>query len=224
MKKIILLSLISLFSLAGFSQSYTVTTKNALLSGTPSSDHFESSINITNTTNTDIKFSWYKLSQNLQTGWTTQLCDAISCFDPIPDSNNFTLKANKTALLFSVKVNPNNISGLGKITLGLKVDGTNNFDTITFNINSWALGVNNNLSKLPELSVYPNPAQNEININFDSKFSYQVEILNIIGNRVKVISNLEGHSKLDVSDLPDGVYIVRLNDRGRLLTRRITKS
>ena len=117
--------------MAGFSQSYTVTTKNALLSGTPSSDHFESSINITNTTNTDIKFSWYKLSQNLQTGWTTQLCDAISCFDPIPDSNNFTLKANKTALLFSVKVNPNNISGLGKITLGLKVDGTNNFDTIT---------------------------------------------------------------------------------------------
>ncbi len=86
------------------------------------------------------------------------------------------------------------------------------------------MGVSNSLSKLPELSVYPNPAQNEININFDSKFSYQVEILNIIGNRVKVISNLEGHSKIDVSDLPDGVYIVRLNDRGRLLTRRITKS
>jgi hypothetical protein len=223
MKKIILLSLISLFSLAGFSQSYTISNRNSLLSGTPSSDHFESIITITNTSNADIKYTWYKLSQNLQTGWTTQLCDPVTCFDPIPDSNNFTLKAGKSST-FSVKVNPNNISGLGKITLGLKVDGTNNFDTITFNINSWALGVNNNLSKLPELSVYPNPAQNEININFDSKFSYQVEILNIIGNRVKVISNLEGHSKLDVSDLPDGVYIVRLNDRGRLLTRRITKS
>ncbi|MBI3232702.1 MAG: hypothetical protein HYZ42_01435, partial [Bacteroidetes bacterium] len=192
MKKIFLLIFTVATFFSSYSQSFTLSNRNPMAAGSPTADNLESTVIITNTTASPITFTWVKIGQQLQSGWSYSFCDAMNCFDPVPDSNNFTLKAGKSAS-FQFKVNPNGKSGLGKFTIGVSTSGNNGpFDTVNFNVNAWSTGVSSNLSKLPELSIYPNPAQNELNINYDSKYTYQVEILNIIGNRMKVFTNMEG--------------------------------
>lgn len=223
MKKLPLLVFCLLIGFGAMAQTYTISNKVNYLNCSAGDNYIESIVTITNTGNADTQFTWVRLDQNLLSGWGVQLCDPITCFDPVPASNSFTLKKGKSGLL-SFKITPNGKVGTGKINIGLSLNGASGpFDTITFNVNSWANGVSSS-AKLPDLSVYPNPAQNEITINYDSKFNYQIDIVNIIGNRVRSYNNVDGPVKLDISDLPDGVYIVKIFDRGKVLTRRITKS
>jgi len=60
-----------------------------------------------------------------------------------------------------------------------------------------------------ELRVYPNPAANQINIDMDGAAS--LEIYNVIGAKVATKS-LNGLSTVDISNLLNGVYILKVTD------------
>lgn len=224
MKKFILVLPVFIIWFSSFSQTYTLSTKQVNLSGTNTADHYEGLVTLTNNSNKDTQFTWFKFEQQVQSGWTIQFCDPISCFDPIPSKNSFMLKAGKSTIL-SFKVMPNGKSGTGIFKVGLSLsDTTGPYDTITFNVNSWNTGIQSSLQRIPDFTIYPNPAKDEINIKYEGKGIYQIEILNLIGNRVKTYNQLEGDIRINISELPDGVYIIRLNDKGKIITRRISKS
>jgi hypothetical protein len=78
------------------------------------------------------------------------------------------------------------------------------------------------------LVIYPNPASDRIYINSDNISTIsRVELMNAIGNIVRILdtpSATGNELSLNVSDLPSGVYFVRVLCDGKIQTQRILVS
>ena len=72
------------------------------------------------------------------------------------------------------------------------------------------------------VSVYPNPAVNELTVSTDQA-EYQLDIFTITGALVRTISNCSNDTRIDVQDLTSGSYIIRLTNGNVVETRRFVK-
>ncbi|MFA8450589.1 MAG: glycosyl hydrolase family 18 protein [Bacteroidales bacterium] len=70
-------------------------------------------------------------------------------------------------------------------------------------------GLNPQASENITLNVYPNPASNEINIVSDKPLDSKGSISTLDGKNVKDIQLTGFNQKIDISDLPSGVYILK---------------
>lgn len=78
-------------------------------------------------------------------------------------------------------------------------------------------------SKLTNLTIYPNPANDKIFIRDDGNNYTKIEIFNTFGKLVKY-ENSKLKRPIDISTLPKGIYLVRAtNDQNRAITQRIIK-
>ena len=101
-------------------------------------------------------------------------------------------------------------------------------DTLKFGEYVFANGTSNVLTEIKEikksdltLSVYPNPAQNEVNIivNSNQKTKTQlIEVFDVSGRIVYQSKDVLGNQKIDVSNFAIGVYIVRLTINDKTIT------
>ena len=82
---------------------------------------------------------------------------------------------------------------------------TNNCMTFTFEKTT---GIVENA--LEEVEVYPNPARNILHINNVEKAN--IDIYSITGQRIKTINNMNGNQDIDISDLANGIYILKMQD------------
>ena len=78
----------------------------------------------------------------------------------------------------------------------------------TFMIGGTGTQASINESEMIELSVYPNPVIDVMQINTAEKVT-QVNIFSVNGQKVNTIVNPQGN-KVDVSDLPSGTYVVEV--------------
>lgn len=73
------------------------------------------------------------------------------------------------------------------------------------------------------LAVYPNPARNHIEVNFnDSRQSNVLRIYSITGNMVLERTNLRPQERLDISALESGLYLLQFSSGTKTLTRKLT--
>jgi len=71
--------------------------------------------------------------------------------------------------------------------------------------------------------IYPNPASNKLNFEFQTSMQSslkKVEIYNCMGALVKVVYFNQNESCVDVSDLPQGFYIVAVQSKGKNFARQ----
>lgn len=75
-----------------------------------------------------------------------------------------------------------------------------------------------------KISVYPNPATNYISIDQDEDVK-QIVIFNLVGRKMMSINDVEKDQQYDVSNLPRGMYLVRIVDNSNkiITTQRISK-
>ena len=71
----------------------------------------------------------------------------------------------------------------------------------------------------PTIQIYPNPATNQININYDGIIE-SIEIYNITGQLILTATTRE----IDVSKLPSGIYQVVLTSDGEQAVQRVIKN
>ena len=76
-----------------------------------------------------------------------------------------------------------------------------------------------NLNK--SIKIYPNPANNHINIDCKEGIIQDILIYDVIGREVKQASINQAHIVLDISSLQAGMYIVKVATEGGILTRKI---
>lgn len=76
-----------------------------------------------------------------------------------------------------------------------------------------------------KLLLYPNPANDYLNVSFDSgNNNSTIKIYNATGQTVKLFNlNNSGEMKLDVSGLQKGIYIIRVENGSSILTGRFAK-
>jgi hypothetical protein len=85
--------------------------------------------------------------------------------------------------------------------------------------------VNNNI----QFSAYPNPVANTLNLelNVTNPALTNIQMMDVMGKVVKEISNTELSSgthqlQVETSDLPNGMYFVRINSNGKTTQHKIS--
>jgi len=86
--------------------------------------------------------------------------------------------------------------------------------------NSPAAEINEEINALG-FSVYPNPVSGVFTIDMDGK-SF-VEIANMQGQILRTIHTTEKLSRIDISDFPSGLYIVKLTAKDEIVRMKILK-
>jgi len=72
-----------------------------------------------------------------------------------------------------------------------------------------------------EVTVFPNPVSDRIYIDWKGSDRTEVILLNAFGSEVKKVMLKQNRTGLDVSDLAEGVYFVRVKTANGILTRKI---
>lgn len=73
------------------------------------------------------------------------------------------------------------------------------------------------------VSIFPNPAINQIKISNNSSVALKVSIYNILGD-VMIARELTDLSvDIDISNLPSGIYIVAFANGDQVITQRLVK-
>lgn len=102
-------------------------------------------------------------------------------------------------------------SGSSTASARVKVKGAGNvfFDISNenFKINTWPANVENVIQS-GGIYVYPSPAKDVLNINIQESFSYNISIMNTVGQVVYQSNNVIGATSISVYDWAGGVYTV----------------
>lgn len=117
-----------------------------------------------------------------------------------------------------------------RVKFQFESDGGNNFFLDDINIYSGPpseLSVSNEMAKLTGLTIFPNPASNEVNVkyNVSSNESTEIEIVDVLGKTISFnnIQSQTGENLVMISTghLGAGVYMVRLKSNGIEQTKRL---
>ncbi|MEP6646111.1 MAG: T9SS type A sorting domain-containing protein [Saprospiraceae bacterium] len=123
---------------------------------------------------------------------------------PLSIQSNFNLAAGDTAVVIL----------FGGVAGG-PVQPYGYFDLVTLDETTGVQPVAENES----VTIFPNPFSSEITISLDNEIQNgMLSIFNNIGQEVKHVSNLSGHTfSLDRGDLTAGLYFLRLTNNGKVL-------
>ena len=88
---------------------------------------------------------------------------------------------------------------------------------------SIATGTNDILSDKTTATIYPNPVKDIMKVDVKNADISFIEIYNLTGNRVLTKKVDQGTTNLDVSSLPQGIYIVSFKGSGGTYNRKFIK-
>jgi hypothetical protein len=82
----------------------------------------------------------------------------------------------------------------------------------------------NNLNNEQYLKIYPNPVTNELMIETSDNSLYNINLINIVGQSIYTIYDLRfTNYKIDMSNLPNGVYLIKVFNEKESLVKKIIK-
>jgi len=72
-------------------------------------------------------------------------------------------------------------------------------------------------------SIYPNPSFDEINIELEGLDQWETSVINYLGKSIKTDKN---KNKLNISNLPGGLYFLKIKDlkSSQYIIKRIVKN
>jgi hypothetical protein len=119
------------------------------------------------------------------------------------------------------------VSGFHNPLFVYTADTANGYTTEYYTQNI-SLGITANTTPAMDLQLFPNPATNVINLKFNltDNSPASVTLSDLTGRIVRTVSSNKlnpGNNELciPVDDLPDGMYIVRLQAPGEIVTRKV---
>jgi hypothetical protein len=189
---------------------------------------------LTNNTNQTILMRWTRddSGSTCPAEWQFRICDRNYCYGSNVLSNNVPGGEPKDTVILvpgdTSRLDPHilhhAVAGCCKVKFNLSEIATPNvvFQTVDFDICIEEANAVSDLEKA-KLKVTPNPAVNYIAVT-NSPFVKQIKISNLLGKPVKSFNNVyEG--KYDISDLPDGLYLVSMIDKDDeiIKTMRVVK-
>lgn len=103
----------------------------------------------------------------------------------------------------------------------LRIYIKNGTDTITYNIKfSGTVGIHEANNDVENLSLYPNPATNDLFLNGNTNFSFTIRDAN--GRYVLIPATEEKDNyKTDISNLDPGVYFIEIKTAQSILNRKL---
>lgn len=226
MKRFITIILILSAGLSAFAQkSFSLTPKVVNAAGPASNTSVEGLSTIQNNTTDpyDSVFKWVILSIDMPTTWEYGMCDPFNCMFSLKagDSSRFELGKGKNGS-FKLDFSPNGKGGKATVAIAISsVKNPQQVDTLYGYTQAWASAVKevNNT----DFQLFPNPAKDKLVFKYSGKDNLEVEIFNIIGNRVKSFTHRGMQSEIDLTDMQNGMYILRFKDGAKTLSKSFSK-
>lgn len=226
MNKILLLFGLSIAIVSqSFGQSFEVYNEDdEVISGTtvnisgPLDEEIVFEFKISNTTALSVDAKFERCEVDAIDGTSNSFCANNTCVMPTTNlSPEFTVDANTTLADFSAHYSANGNTGIS--TIRYKFFNVNNVnDTVDFTVvfNASA-SVENYVSGLMVTDIYPNPAVNVANIDYNLPVNSKMNIViyNILGKEIMQFNLTDnGRLNIPVSDLQGGTYFCRYNIDG----------
>lgn len=165
----------------------------------------------------DFNFQWSSYFGGTNTGVESTRDDQI--FSNACSNNNkyYIVGGTKSAIGFPL-VNPGS-SAYFQGTKSSSLDAfIAQFDIQTSLVSLKEIKENLNSS----LIIYPNPANNILNIQFKDKLKYNIHILDIFGRVVKSLENQSvSNINIDISNLANGTYIVKAFNKDETAVQKL---
>ena len=97
--------------------------------------------------------------------------------------------------------------------------------TINGGGNNWMVGLENNTEKSIDFSIYPNPAQTLINIEFENASSknYTLSIVNVLGQTVYSKQTSDSKLQISVDEFPSGIYSIQVSCEKKSMSTKFIK-
>jgi len=235
---------------SGRAQTFSVYADTVMFTVSNSSSVFDS---IINHTTSGITLKWHVDSTNFPADWLTAsalgLCDNNVCYQNDTDNAGNPHKLWNASThrgdTFTSAVYPPSITN-GSYDMALNLGSATTIGTYWLTVTFTQVGalsspvnatflitkpmpsrvINNNTSET-NISLYPNPAHDEVNVVYDEAADIKtIAIYNIIGKVMNVYKPAASNSaNLITEGLPSGIYFVRLsNSLGQVvMTKKFTK-
>ena len=123
-------------------------------------------------------------------------------------SGSFGAVTNFTVSLQSVSVTAGDFNGDGKADIASS-NQQNNYISVLLNCASLGMPIYSNGS---EVSIYPNPSSDKINVRSSSTLN-NIVVFNSLGEKVLEMESKNIEEQIDVSNLPNGIYSVKTQDK-----------
>lgn len=175
---------------------------------------------VTNTLAEDVTAFWYVNRLDVPSQWQVQVCDANLCYgwgrEECPEDRENLFTANQSIDIFSIKVGIDVMGyaqeGVGTFEFVMinTVDSTDVLLTVPFEVTGTAC-MSSSDDEEYELTnkIFPNPVNEYINLTNTEDID-QIDFFDSNGTLVK--SKKQVSTRIDVSDLPSGVYLTRIFD------------
>jgi len=210
-------------------QSFTVQHDTVAFS---TAGYYTALNGITNTGTSPVRIQWKVVSTNFPADWQEQtgICDITSCFTgaAIFGGSTHACNYNPGTGDFHMQIDQTSTTTSGSYYVSLKLsnsaDASDSIIT-TFVVSKIPAGVAT-VKPSADISLYPNPAINELNLVFDAGADVKnILVYNIIGKLMTVYKVAGNSANLNIENLAAGVYFTRLqNSRGEITaTRKFTK-
>ena len=135
---------------------------------------------------------------------------------PFFPSGEYNIPVFPTGKTYIVLKNSSNFTNAVELFYGKNMNfgNTVDFENPTVTISDI------DLSK--SIQIYPNPSSDQITISFDGQFanSWEITLFDITGKAIQTIKN---EHIVSVSELPAGLYFVKINADGKTVTKKIVK-
>ena len=82
---------------------------------------------------------------------------------------------------------------------------------------------NNSIESEKKLTIYPNPAKNELFIETNSTEISFITIYNMIGQIIQTIPNAKNTTSIDVSNLKSGSYFIKIVTDNSTISQQFIK-
>ncbi len=114
---------------------------------------------------------------------------------------------------------------IGTLTVPVKItDGFDFSNQFNLTIEVTIPDAVENLINQNDISIYPNPAQQNITVTFGEKTPGSIELLNAQGQSVQKINKLSGKQQvISLINLPSGVYYLKVNGENSITKKIIVK-
>lgn len=189
---------------------------------------------IKNETTDTISVTWRMLDHNMPQSWIDDasfgLCDNVACygnelFSGAAKTTDTISAGAETLFKAQVDFSPSSVIPAKDIYVNFELVNGTTTDTVTFVLNKWTASVSNFSNTKDNIILYPNPAQDKLNITYSRGLNVNsIAVYNLVGKQMNRYPTVDNRATIDIEKIPSGIYFVRLIDnQGQVVaTRRFT--
>jgi hypothetical protein len=215
MKKLVLIAILSGFSLNFMGQTFTNSPNDSIVLNLPGNHYSELPIYQINQTSDTLRMSVEVVYNDVPAGWDGMICVFGSCLGsilPVGGTGTQMDVWGSNQGMVRLTVNPFNDTTTAAMLRIYCYDNTLPFsgDTLTWILNSSPTSISEYELAAEKVTVYPNPAKDVVNINQLPAETALIEVYDVSGKLVKQLKPMATTAAIDVNNLEPGIYQINI--------------